>query len=359
MTNKPANMPAASQTQAVAKRHPKHLEVMADRLRTDPAQLYKTLKATVFRAATDDEFVSLLIVANQYELDPLLKQIYAFPQKGGGIAPIVSIDGWVRIINRQPDLDGIEFEWEWTDKENAVPFSCTCAIYIKNRTRPTKVTEYFEECQRNTEPWKQMKCRMLRHKALIQCGRVAFGLSGIFDEDEAKDVLINAGPAGAPPPSFMGPGTVTDVTPVTESVPHGTTETERPTTEPQDDDAPPGAEVPAKGSKSTQERSEPSMGSQPTQEAGKQPTEAAKAQERGFVSVPAEVAIDFTGEKLLATIRDTLKVSGCTEEQLTAWALKTPGMLKAGQKHWTEMSETKLKNVLTKWAGVGPVVATL
>jgi hypothetical protein len=33
-----------------------------------------------------------------------------------------------------------------------------------------------------------MPKRMLRHKALIQCARVAFGFSGIFDEDEARDI---------------------------------------------------------------------------------------------------------------------------------------------------------------------------
>ena len=29
---------------------------------------------------------------------------------------------------------------------------------------------------------------MLRHKALIQCARVAFGFSGIYDEDEARRI---------------------------------------------------------------------------------------------------------------------------------------------------------------------------
>jgi hypothetical protein len=32
-----------------------------------------------------------------------------------------------------------------------------------------------------------MENRMLRHKALMQCARYAFGFSGITDEDEAAD----------------------------------------------------------------------------------------------------------------------------------------------------------------------------
>ena len=29
---------------------------------------------------------------------------------------------------------------------------------------------------------------MLRHKALIQCARVAFGFSGVYDEDDARQI---------------------------------------------------------------------------------------------------------------------------------------------------------------------------
>ena len=32
--------------------------------------------------------------------------------------------------------------------------------------------------------------RMLRHKALIQCARLAFGFTGIYDQDEAERIII-------------------------------------------------------------------------------------------------------------------------------------------------------------------------
>ena len=38
------------------------------------------------------------------------------------------------------------------------------------------------------EPWKQWPRRMLRHKATIQAGRYAFGISGIVDPDEAERI---------------------------------------------------------------------------------------------------------------------------------------------------------------------------
>ena len=146
----------------------------------DPAELANTLVNTVFKKATNDEFLSLLIVANQYKLNPFTKEIYAFPAKGGGITPVVGIDGWARIINDNPLTDGIQFE---QDEE-----SCTCKIYRKDRSHPTVVTEYLSECLGTSEPWKKYPKRMLRHKALIQCARVAFGFSGIYDEDEARRI---------------------------------------------------------------------------------------------------------------------------------------------------------------------------
>jgi phage recombination protein Bet len=160
------------------------LSVMAERLNIEPAKLHQTLKATCFKGATDEEFMSLVIVANEYHLNPLLKQLFAFPAKHGGIVPVVSVDGWVAMVNNHPQMDGMEFEHHHDDAGKLV--AITCRIYRKDRSKPIEVTEYLSECKRNTEPWK-MENRMLRHKALMQCARYAFGFSGITDEDEAAD----------------------------------------------------------------------------------------------------------------------------------------------------------------------------
>lgn len=159
---------------------------MASRFNVEPQKLLTTLKDTVFKNATDSELLALVVVANEYGLNPLTKEIYAFPAKGGGIAPIVSIDGWISMVNRQPQLDGLSFEMSKDGEE------CTCKIFIKNRAHPVEVTEYKSECFRSTEPWKMMPKRMLRHKALMQAARVAFGFSGIHDEDEAQDIIKRA-----------------------------------------------------------------------------------------------------------------------------------------------------------------------
>lgn len=163
-------------------RKPGALALMAQRISVEPAKLLGTLKNTVFKGASDDELLALVVTANEYQLNPILKEMYAFPQKGGGIVPVVGIDGWLKIINRQPNFDGMSVEVSPDGQE------ATCRIHLKDRAHPVEVTEYLSECSRNTDPWKSMPKRMLRHKAIIQAARVAFGIGGIHDEDEAKDI---------------------------------------------------------------------------------------------------------------------------------------------------------------------------
>lgn len=163
------------------------LSLMAQRFNVEPNKLLGTLKSTVFKGASDDELMALVIVANEYNLNPLKKEIYAFPAKGGGITPVVGVDGWINIMNSRSNFDGIEFEMEQED--DGTPVACTAIIHVKDRSRPVKVTEYYEECQRATDPWKLMPRRMLRNRALAQAVRIAFTAGGIIDEDEAGAML--------------------------------------------------------------------------------------------------------------------------------------------------------------------------
>jgi hypothetical protein len=127
--------------------------------------------------------MALCLVANAYNLNPWTKEIYAFPDRNNGIVPVVGVDGWSRIVNEHPQCDGIQFheadDGSW----------CECTIHRKDRTHPTTIRESLAEVKRDTAPWKSHPRRMLRHKALIQAGRVVFGFAGIFDPDEAERIV--------------------------------------------------------------------------------------------------------------------------------------------------------------------------
>lgn len=162
------------------------LNQLAARLAVKAEVLEETLKKTAFKECkTNEEFVAAVIVANTYGLNPLLKEMYVFPAKGGGIMPIVSIDGWISLVQRQPNYNGHEFENTPDETQPGKIGAITCKIHIKGRDFPAVHTEYMRECYSgNKEPWKQWPIRMLTHKAFIQCARYAFGFSGIYEEDE-------------------------------------------------------------------------------------------------------------------------------------------------------------------------------
>lgn len=171
---------------------------MAGRFGVDDDKLLATLKATAFRQAKDDppvtneQMMALLVVADQYKLNPFTRELFAFPDKHNGIVPVVSVDGWARIINEHPQFDGVAFAYGDASQLGAhkgAPEWIECSVYRKDRTRPVVIRERLAECFRSTGPWQSHPSRMLRHKSLIQCARLAFGFAGIYDEDEAQRIV--------------------------------------------------------------------------------------------------------------------------------------------------------------------------
>lgn len=163
------------------------LASMAREYGVEPKALEITLRKTVMpQNHTDEEFCAFCIVANKYQLNPMIREIYAFPKKGGGIQAIVSIDGWISLVNRQAQFDGVEFADQVKDGQLE---AVTCTMFRKDRTRPIVVKEYLKECRRSTDPWAQMPYRMLRHKAFMQAARLAFGFAGLQDEDDAERAI--------------------------------------------------------------------------------------------------------------------------------------------------------------------------
>lgn len=157
---------------------------MATKFGMEPAAFEATVRATCgCEKATKEQFAAFLLVANEYGLNPVTKEIHAFPTRGGGIQPIVGIDGWMTMANNHAAYDGVTFVDRLSDDGQLL--AITAQVHRKDRSHPVEVTEYLAECRQGTEPWKKWPARMLRHKAAIQAIRYAFGFSGIVDPDEA------------------------------------------------------------------------------------------------------------------------------------------------------------------------------
>lgn len=143
------------------------------------------------QAPSREHVAAFLLVAKEHGLNPFTREIFAFPAKGA-IQAVVSVDGWMKLINSHPDFDGMTFA-DTPDSEGKL-LAITCRMYRKGRTHPVEVTEYMAECRRGTDTWKQWPSRMLRHKAAIQAARYAFSFAGIMEPDEAErmnDVASN------------------------------------------------------------------------------------------------------------------------------------------------------------------------
>lgn len=199
MTNKIAEVPLVKRVSLVEK--------MAGKFSINPEKLMVTLKATAFRQTngpevTDEQMVALLIVADQYGLNPFTREIYAFPDKRAGIIPVVGVDGWSRIINEHPQTDGLDFRQSVAniipEHGKISPEWMEVVIYRKDRGHPIVIREYIDEVYRvpfmrdgkpMMGPWQTHTKRFFRHKTLIQGARIAYGFSGIYDEDEAERII--------------------------------------------------------------------------------------------------------------------------------------------------------------------------
>lgn len=148
---------------------------------------------------TQADLERLLLMAERLKLDPLNNEIYAIetqtePAKKSYIILVVGVDGWSKIVNSHPQFDGMRF-FESEPGDDELPLYFECTIFRKDRKVATSVREYMYEVHTSQGAWLTHPRRMLRHKAMIQCARICFGLSGVFDPDEAQRISSSSSPA--------------------------------------------------------------------------------------------------------------------------------------------------------------------
>lgn len=160
----------------------------------------KMLKGSIFKSRnpSDSEVLTFLHICEKYSLDPVSKEIYPTLTTTGDLLPVVSVDGWLKLLHSQPDFNGLDATYskekvdvDFVDRKGKKviitgPESCRVTIFIKGKEHPVSIEERFDETVRLSEPWRTHPHRMLRHKTLIQAVRYAYSFSDIFDADEAE-----------------------------------------------------------------------------------------------------------------------------------------------------------------------------
>lgn len=201
---------AKAQTQGLIAR-------LAGRFGVEPNRLLKCLTTQVFKQAdgrqpSNEELMVLLLVCENFGLNPFNREIFAFRGKGGEIVPVVSLDGWAKIVRSQKDFNGVTFAFSNNTVKvpgcaQELPEFVECAMRLKGVDEPIVIQEFMVECFNDKSPvWKKWPRRMLRTRAFIQCARLAFSLTGLYDEGEdfAED-LSGMVATGSVPPQAQQP----------------------------------------------------------------------------------------------------------------------------------------------------------
>ena len=116
--------------------------------------------------------LTLLRMMQSLHLDPLCEEIGFTQYDDGHWQVFITIEGCSKLLNQHPQFNGLIFNQADT-LVDGVPEWIECSIYRRDRIMPITVREYLMEVRSEKEIWQKMPRRMLRHRALQQCVRLA------------------------------------------------------------------------------------------------------------------------------------------------------------------------------------------
>jgi hypothetical protein len=114
----------------------------------------------------------LLRKVQALHLDPFNEEIGFTQYEDGQWQIFISIEGCSKLLNHHEQFNGLIFTQADTQIEG-VPEWVECSIYRKDRILPITVREHYLEVKSDNPIWQKMPRRMLRHRALQQCVRLA------------------------------------------------------------------------------------------------------------------------------------------------------------------------------------------
>lgn len=126
---------------------------------------------------------SIFHLAQKYQLDPLTDEVTFFKNTDGRYQVYITINGWAKIMEAHPEFVGISLR-ESQELSEDLPIWMECSIYRNDRILPIVIKEYLIEAKTSHTLWQQMPRRMLRHRVIQQCARLAFGIG------EAEQIFI-------------------------------------------------------------------------------------------------------------------------------------------------------------------------
>lgn len=167
----------------------------------------ETIRQTVAKDANDAQLEMFLTLAERYQLDPFLREIWF--SKDIGI--ITGRDGYLKVAHRDPNFDGIvsaavcdgdvfklnpvvpEVHHEFGSKRGAVIGAY--AVVFHKRRRPVVAYAPFAEYQKASTIWQKYRSAMICKVAEALALKRQFGISGLVTEEEVGSGTIPNIPA--------------------------------------------------------------------------------------------------------------------------------------------------------------------
>jgi hypothetical protein len=150
----------------------KEITKTANALDLEEAELQAWIDLQVM--APKQTLLALLRIAREHQLDPLKEEVALALYEDSHWQAYITVEGYSKILNTHPAFDGIIFT-QSEEHTNGIPIWMECTIYRKDRSNPIMVREYFEEVKGEQAIWQKMPRRMLRHRVMQQCARLAMG----------------------------------------------------------------------------------------------------------------------------------------------------------------------------------------
>jgi hypothetical protein len=168
----------------------KEISFCSEQLNVDSEELKVWI--TLQTGAPAKSVLHALRTAGQYRLDPLQEEVLLIQYQEVWQVSI-SADGWIKIINRHPSFTGLTFI-QSPEEIDGLPIWMECTIHRSDRVIPITIREHLTEVRSDLDIWQRMPRRILRHRALQQCARIAFGISSREvrqDSFEALNTSLN------------------------------------------------------------------------------------------------------------------------------------------------------------------------
>lgn len=164
-----------------------------------PQEVIDLLKRTIAKGSTNAELNLLLYMASNYNLDPLLKEIWFYKIDGQPII-MASRDGFLKVAKQDKNYDGLSgavvregdlFELDPVNSDVKHKFGSkrgkiigAWAMARHKKRKPVVAFVPFSEYNRKNKVWNAYPEAMILKVAEVHALRKQFGVSGLYSSDE-------------------------------------------------------------------------------------------------------------------------------------------------------------------------------